>query len=105
MLKVTQSKVTRQDVFKRAHMIRVWANGLGHGYTFGDCLKTAWHEARTGETQAWLWLSDAHMIAHLKNELWGARVNFDAAAQTALRARIAELEAKSAPAAELQLAA
>lgn len=105
MRKITQSQVTRQDVFRRAHIIRAWAKGLGYKYTFGDCLKTAWHEARTGETSAWLWLSDAHMLSHLENELWGARVNFDAAAQTSLRAQIAAIKAKSAPVVELQLAA
>lgn len=69
MLKITQSKVTRQDVFKRAHELRRLNGKTGpHARPFGFFLSIAWSEAREGNTHHWVWLSDDRMLAHLENE-------------------------------------
>lgn len=102
MKKLTKSQVTRQDVMRRANEIRRWSKNYGYGYGWGACLAAAWKEARTGNTQEWLWLSDDHMIAQLEWELHGARVCFDDELAAHVSRQIAAIKAKSTP---LQIAA
>lgn len=101
MQKITCSAVTRQDVFRRAHELRNLNKGSTHSRRFGFWLAMAWDEARTGQTQSWLWLSDANMLAYLDNEIFGARVAFDYARMDSLNAQRSAILARQAPAQQL----
>jgi hypothetical protein len=102
MLKITQSQVTRQDVFRRAHELRNMNGKTGsHARPFGFWLKLAWAEAREGNTHHWIWLSDDRMLAHLENEYTSAMA--EGRDRSGIFAKMSAIRARqSAP---LQLAA
>jgi hypothetical protein len=53
MSRLNKFRVTRQAIFQRAHAIKTWCRDNAPHHTFGDCLKTAWLEAREGKAQYW----------------------------------------------------
>jgi hypothetical protein len=109
MGKLFNNTVSRSDVMRRAwelaRMNRKSANVKVR--MTAKWLKMAWSEARTGETQAWLWLNDANMLAHLDARYDATILNQRTGEnRSELFAQIAALRAKVAPAAEaMKLAA
>jgi hypothetical protein len=93
MLTITQPTVTSQDVARRAVEL-----GRLNGNREADAVysELAQAEADEGRTHHWVWLCDANMLAHLKNELMSAEVYGDYATRVSLRNQIETLEAQMA---------